>query len=144
MKKLLVLGLLLGLVPLLLRADVRDTSGAGTLATGRTAVSGIAQAPHKEKKHAKKKAKAVTVALFVTEDGFVPADVKIKKGEAVNLVVTRQTDNTCATSIVIPGYGISRDLPLNVPETISFTPKTGGDINYSCGMGMLHGVLSVE
>jgi plastocyanin domain-containing protein len=92
----------------------------------------------------KLKPKARTIALSVTEEGFVPAGIKIKKGEAVNLVVTRRTDATCATQINIPDYRVSKDLPLNVPVAIALAPKAAGDIRYSCGMGMLHGVLTVE
>jgi plastocyanin domain-containing protein len=98
----------------------------------------------KAKPAKKPKPKARTLALSVTEEGFIPAGIKIKKGEAVNLVVTRRTDATCATQINIPDYRVSKDLPLNVPVVIALTPKAAGDIRYSCGMGMLHGVLTVE
>jgi plastocyanin domain-containing protein len=121
MKKLLILCILLGAAPMSLRAD------------------GVVK-----KHHHKRKSQAQTVALFVTGDGFVPAELSVKKGEPVHLVVTRQTDQTCATSIAIPEYGLSQDLPLNVPVTLSFTPKAGGQIRYSCGMGMIQGALTVE
>ena len=96
------------------------------------------------KVRAQAKAKAQVISLSVTEDGFVPADIKLKKGVAYSLVVTRQTDKTCATQISIPDYAEATDLPLNVPVTIALLPKAAGEIHYSCGMGMLHGVLSVE
>jgi len=143
MKKLLMLGILLGAAPLFLRADGVDTANSGTSAAQMDA-SRTTPPAHKVKKHAHKKALSQTVALSVTEDGFVPADIKIKKGELTHLVITRRTDQTCAKQIVIPDYGLSADLPLNVPVTLSLTPKSAGEIRYVCGMGMLRGVLSVE
>jgi plastocyanin domain-containing protein len=94
-------------------------------------------------KKMKPKVKAKAIALFVTEDGFVPQILKLKKGVAYDLVVTRQTDKTCAKQIDIPGCAL-KDLPLDVPVKIAFVSKRAGELDYSCGMGMLHGVLSVE
>jgi len=144
MKKLLILGMLLGAVPLLLRADVVNTAPSGATGVAQTGPSGTSPAPRKAKKRHSKKIVAQTIALFVTDEGFVPAGISVKKGVPVHLVVTRQTDGTCATSIVIPDYGLSRDLPLNAPVTLSFTPKVAGQIRYSCGMGMIQGALTVD
>lgn len=85
-----------------------------------------------------------TAQLAVTERGFEPAQLSLKAGTPVNLVVTRKTDRTCATQIRIKEFGILKDLPLNQPVTVSFTPKKSGPIRYSCGMGMLFGALNVE
>ena len=84
------------------------------------------------------------VEIAVTEGGFGPSPVTIKKGEQVNLVVTRKTDRTCATEIVIPSLSVNKRLPLNTPVTIAITPTAVGTINYSCAMGMYRGALTVE
>jgi plastocyanin domain-containing protein len=84
-----------------------------------------------------------TVEMKVTEDGFVPAKVKVKKGEKVRLVVTRKTDRTCAKEIVIKDYGINQALPLDKAVTVELTPKASGEIKYACGMDMVSGVLLV-
>ena len=84
-----------------------------------------------------------TVDMTVTEDGFVPAKVKALKGEKLRLVVTRKTDRTCATEIVIPNYKINQKLPLNKPVTVELTPKASGEIKYACGMDMITGVIFV-
>lgn len=144
MKKVLILGILLGTAPFLLRADGVDSTQPGASAVAQTGSSGATPPAHRAKKHHKSKAGAQTISLSVTAEGFVPAGITVKKGELVHLVVTRRTDQTCATSIVVPAYGLSRDLPLNVPVTLSFTPKDAGQIRYACGMGMIQGVLSVE
>jgi plastocyanin domain-containing protein len=84
------------------------------------------------------------VEMTVTPDGFVPAEVKVKKGEPVQLVITRKTDQTCATEIVIKDLGINQKLPLNQPVAIVFTPTKAGNLRYACGMDMISGQLIVE
>jgi plastocyanin domain-containing protein len=84
------------------------------------------------------------VQITVTEDGFVPAEVKVKKGEPVKLVVTRKTDRTCATEIVVKDYGVEKKLPLGVPVEVTFTPSRSGKVRYACGMDMISGVLVVQ
>jgi plastocyanin domain-containing protein len=84
------------------------------------------------------------IEIQVTGEGFVPANIKVKKGQPVRLVVTRKTDRTCATEIVIRDQGINRKLPLNQPVTVEFTPVKSGQLRYACGMDMISGVIVVE
>src|SRR4051794_15635790 len=93
-------------------------------------------APARSEEKAVPKAAPKTVQLSVTEKGFEPSPVTLKKGEPVKLVVTRKTDQTCATEIVIPEYEIQKELPLGKPVEIAFTPKKSGEVAYGCGMGM--------
>ena len=86
-----------------------------------------------------------TIEMSVTDKGFEPAVVKVKKGEPLTLVITRKTEKTCATEIVIDEEKISTKLPLNKAVTVSFTPKKAGDMKYGCAMGkMIGGVLKVQ
>ena len=81
----------------------------------------------------------------MTEDGFVPSPIKVKKGEALKLVVTRKTDATCATDLVLDEHSIKQPLPLNKPVEIAFTPSKTGELRYGCAMDkMVSGVLMVE
>ena len=90
-------------------------------------------------------AKGRTVDMKVTEKGFEPDAVKVKKGEPITLVITRVTDSTCAKEIVIDEHAINTKLPLNKAVKVKFTPKKSGDLKYGCGMNkMIGGVLSVE
>ncbi len=84
------------------------------------------------------------IELKVTNQGFVPEEVKVKKGEPLELVVTRTTDQTCAKEIVVKDAGVSKELPLNKPVSIALTPQKTGELKYACGMNMLTGVLLVE
>jgi plastocyanin domain-containing protein len=88
--------------------------------------------------------KPKVVELSVTDKGFEPANITVKKGEPVHLLVTRKTDSTCATAIDIKDLGIRKDLPLNKAVAIDFTPQKTGEIHYLCGMGMIGGVLVVQ
>ncbi len=86
-----------------------------------------------------------SIALAVTEDGFVPGNVTVKAGEPVTLVVTRKTDETCATDFLIDGTDIKRALPLNTPVEIAWTPAKAGKVKFGCAMDMMiGGVLLVE
>jgi plastocyanin domain-containing protein len=83
------------------------------------------------------------VDMQVTDAGFVPSQVKVQKGQKTRLVITRKTDRTCATEIVIKDYGINTPLPLNKTVTVELTPKASGEIKYACAMNMIGGVLFV-
>ena len=85
-----------------------------------------------------------TVELTVTKEGFIPAEVKVRKGEPIKLVITRKVERTCATEVVLEGTGIKKDLPLDKPVEIEFTPGRTGQIKYACAMGMIGGVLLIE
>ena len=84
------------------------------------------------------------VQLTVTDDGFVPQTVSVKKGQPLKLVVTRKTEHTCAKEVVIKEAGVSKKLPLGEPVEIAFTPAKAGKLRYACGMDMVSGVLVVE
>ncbi|HUL58967.1 MAG TPA: cupredoxin domain-containing protein [Anaeromyxobacteraceae bacterium] len=84
------------------------------------------------------------IHITVTRNGFEPWKVEARKGVPLTLVVTRQTDQTCATEIVIPDAGIERKLPLGEPVTITFTPARSGEIRYACAMKMFQGVIDVR
>ena len=86
-----------------------------------------------------------SISMEVTDDGFVPANVTLKAGEPVVLVVTRKTDETCAKALLIEGTDINKELPLNKPVEIAWTPKTAGKVKFGCAMDMMiGGVLLVE
>ena len=108
-----------------------------TLVVLVVAALGLAQAAEPKK--------ARRIEISVTDEGFEPTPIKVKKGELLTLVVTRKTDATCATKLVLDEAKISADLPLNKPVELSFTPAKAGEIKYGCAMGkMIAGVLLVE
>ena len=87
---------------------------------------------------------AQVVSVEVTGQGLVPARAAVKAGRPVTLVVTRKTDRTCATEIVVKDYGVNQPLPLGQAVEVTFTPRKAGPVRYACGMDMIAGVLNVE
>jgi plastocyanin domain-containing protein len=83
------------------------------------------------------------VEIAVTDEGFVPSKVKVKKGERVRLSATRKTDSTCAKEIVIKDHGINQPLPLDKAVKVELTPAKTGEIRYACAMDHVAGVLFV-
>ena len=75
-----------------------------------------------------------SIEMSVTDKGFEPARIEVKKGEPVHLVVTRKTDATCAKELVIKNEKLRKDLPLNKPVAFDFTPNKTGEMAYVCGM----------
>lgn len=85
-----------------------------------------------------------TVQMTVTEDGYLPARIEARKGEPLTLVITRKTERTCATELVIKEYGVNQPLPLGKAVTVTFTPSKSGQVKYACGMDMISGTLVVQ
>ena len=81
------------------------------------------------------------VQLAVTDRGFEPARAVVPRGQALILVVTRKTDQTCAKEIVIPGLNQRRMLPLNQSVRIAIPAGVADTLNYVCGMNMLGGTV---
>jgi plastocyanin domain-containing protein len=92
-----------------------------------------------------KKASPRQVEIKVTDKGYEPTPITVKKGEPLRLRITRTTEETCAKDIILPDYGIETELPMNKPVDVEFTPTKGGKLKYGCSMGMMiAGVLIVE
>ncbi len=132
-KTLLSLGaaIALGALPVAARAQHSGHDGHDHGHAASSGGSHAAQAGH-------------THEITVTSDGFVPANITVRRGESVKLIVTRKTDRTCAKEIVIKDYGINQPLPLDKPVTIELTPKKSGQVRYACGMDMITGVLVID
>jgi plastocyanin domain-containing protein len=87
---------------------------------------------------------AKEVRVDVTENGFVPNAVTIRKGDAAVLVITRRTTKTCATEAVFAETGQKYDLPLNQAVRVDLTGVSPGTVHYACGMDMEKGTVKIE
>ncbi len=85
-----------------------------------------------------------SVEVIVSERGYEPERVHLRAGVPARIVFKRTTDKTCGTEVVIPSLNVRRELPLNEPVAIDFTPRKDGDIAFACGMNMLRGAVVVE
>jgi uncharacterized protein len=68
----------------------------------------------------------------------------VQKGIPVKWTITAdaQNLNSCNNEIIIPAYGISKQLAAG-ENIIEFTPANAGVIPYSCWMGMIQSTITV-
>lgn len=85
------------------------------------------------------------IAVAVTDKGFEPSQPQIERGEAVTLVFTRTTDQTCATDVMFPRLGMKVQLPLNEAVRVEIPAGAVEDTLYfACGMNMVSGQIVAQ
>jgi plastocyanin domain-containing protein len=84
------------------------------------------------------------VAVTVNGSGYEPSEVHAHAGEPLTLVFTRTTDEGCGQDVAIPSENIRRELPLNQPVEVTFTPRAAGRVRFTCGMDMYEGAIVVD
>ena len=82
---------------------------------------------------------AVDVTVRV-EGGYSPSVIEVPAGSRVRMTLDRREDNPCSDELVIPDFGIRRELPPFAKTLVEFT-ATPGTHEFKCGMGMLHGSI---
>jgi plastocyanin domain-containing protein len=85
-----------------------------------------------------------TVEMTLSEDGVSPSEVKATKGEPLRLAITRKTNSTCITGVVVQDYGINQPLPLNKTVLVDITPKASGKVRFMCPMGMAFATMIIQ
>ena len=93
---------------------------------------------------AKARPRVQKFTVKITERGFEPVSLKLRRGVAARITFLRTTEQTCAKEIVLRDFGIKRDLPLNQSVVITLMPKTKGEFSFTCGMNMMRGKLIVQ
>jgi plastocyanin domain-containing protein len=94
--------------------------------------------------HAQADKAASTVHIKVTDTGFEPEKITVKKDTPVHLAFLRTSDKTCATEVLIPDQKIKKDLPLNKEVTVDLTFKKDGEVTFMCGQKMMKGTIVVQ
>jgi len=84
------------------------------------------------------------VKIKVENDGYHPVAVQVKQGEEVTLEFTRVSTSPCGERVMVPDFGIDKELPLNKPVDINITPKATGTLAFMCGMKMMKGSIIVQ
>lgn len=84
------------------------------------------------------------VQVSVTEKGFEPNEIHVKKGDDVTLVVTRRVEGTCATEIVIADANIRETLPLNQTVRVALGKVEQAETKFACGMDMIKGTVVAD
>ena len=79
--------------------------------------------------------------MTADNNGYTPNVFYVQKGMPVKWIITGSKLNSCNNAVVIPSLNIQKTL--NSGENIiEFTPEDK-DINFSCWMGMIRGVIKV-
>lgn len=82
------------------------------------------------------------IRMTQSGSGYSPNKFTVEKGRKVKWIITSTNPYSCASSIVMPKYGI--DSYLEKGENIlEFTPTKTGEIPFSCAMGMYRGKFNV-
>lgn len=89
-------------------------------------------------------AAGVQQVTITVQGGYQPAHVKVKQGSPVRLVFDRQETSGCSEEVVFPDFGIRRFLPAHRQTAVEITPERAGSYEFTCGMSMLRGRLTVE
>ena len=84
------------------------------------------------------------VEVTVNADGYAPSEVTAQAGVPLTMVFTRTSDEGCGHEVVIADADIERELPLNQPVEVTFTPREAGELRFSCGMDMYDGKIVVR
>ena len=87
---------------------------------------------------------AMPQVIVTVAGGYSPAAVRVPAGRPVRLVFDRRETSGCSEEVVIPDFGIRRFLPANQQTPVEFTPERAGSHEFTCGMGMLRGRITVD
>lgn len=82
------------------------------------------------------------VRMTQNTNGYSPNVFTVKVNQPVKWIITSTNPFTCASSIMMRAYGISRGLKKG-ENIIEFTPTKTGEIRFSCTMGMYTGKFIV-
>lgn len=86
----------------------------------------------------------VQEVTITVDGGYVPSLVTVKRGQPVRLQFNRLDPSSCLEKVLFPDFHVAQDLVLNQTTPVEFTPDSLGVFQFSCGMGMFHGAISVE
>jgi plastocyanin domain-containing protein len=81
------------------------------------------------------------IRIEVKDGTYQPAALQVPVGQALTLTFIRQDVTPCAEKVIFADLGLSVDLPLNRPVTLTLPALTAGRHEFTCQMGMYRGSL---
>ncbi|HRK05524.1 MAG TPA: cupredoxin domain-containing protein [Chlorobiota bacterium] len=81
---------------------------------------------------------------IVVKGGYSPNTIHVKAGVPVHIDFDRREASACSDEVVMPDFGIHKDLEAFATTSVMFTPKEKGTFTYTCGMRMLRGTIVVD
>ena len=85
-----------------------------------------------------------TVRIKVDKNGFSPSSIEVVAGHKLNLVFNRTSRNNCGSTVIFPKLNIRKTLPVGKEVIVSFTPRSAGQITFSCGTGTHKGSVVIS
>lgn len=83
------------------------------------------------------------VALEVSEYGYKPDVIKVKKGVPLTVRTNSTANAGCVRGLMIPEFSINKALAVGA-DSFTFTPDKTGTFEFTCQMRMSKGTLIVE
>ena len=93
---------------------------------------------------ARSTAGGVQEAQIEVRASYTPDRIEVEAGRPVRLTFVRREANPCTEQVILPEFGIVRDLPVGRPVAVEFTPPRPGEFEFHCGMNMVRGRLVVK
>jgi len=84
------------------------------------------------------------IKVTVSNNGYEPASINVKKGQPVKLAFTRTDANNCGGEVVFAKQNITKKLPVGETVLVEFMPTDAGEIGFACGMDMMRGKVVVS
>jgi hypothetical protein len=84
------------------------------------------------------------IHISVTAAGYAPARVDVPKDAPVKLWFTRTGQPNCGSQVVFPSLNLKRDLPLGGSVLVELPAQPSGELRFTCGMKMFHGMIVVR
>lgn len=81
---------------------------------------------------------------IVVAGGYDPAEIRVRAGTPVRLLFERRETSPCSEEVVLPDFGVERFLPAHRTTAVDLLPEQPGTYEFTCGMRMLRGRLTVE
>jgi plastocyanin domain-containing protein len=81
------------------------------------------------------------IRILVKDGAYQPAALEVPAGQALTLTFVRQDASPCAEKVMFAELGISADLPLNRPISVTLPALSPGRHEFTCQMGMYRGSL---
>ncbi len=81
------------------------------------------------------------IRITADNNGYTPDAIYVQKNIPVKLIFEGNQLNSCNNGVVFPALNINKDLKSG-ENVIEFTPKDE-NIDFSCWMGMIRGVIKV-
>lgn len=84
------------------------------------------------------------IRVVVSEKGYEPANLELKKDVPTQITFYRANENNCGTEVVSLDLGIRKELPVGKEVVVDLTPDKSGSFDFTCGMGMLRGKILIK